>query len=99
MIRIEVTAEPVERLQGKSKKTGADFDFSRQPAYLHNGHAYPDRFMLSVKSGEAPMRPGFYTLGANAIEVNRETGRLGFAYDFDLVPVESNPLGDGAKGK
>ena len=74
IVRIEIVSGAVETRKGTSKKTGEPYEMRQQEAYLHNGHAYPDRFPLDVPKDSdrqflQPYAPGFYTLAPGSIGV------------------------------
>ena len=72
MIRIEITDGHVETREGKIKsgaRQGEQYRIRTQEAYIHNGHAYPARFKLSLPDDLAGYAPGFYTLAPESFGV------------------------------
>jgi len=74
----------------KGVKDGKPWEIRSQEGYLHNGHAYPDRFTLSLGRDETgndrpPYQPGMYTLAPGSVEVNREYGQLAISRSLVLV--------------
>jgi len=71
-------------------KDGKNWTIRNQEGYLHNGHAYPDRFTLSLGRDETgkdrdAYAPGFYSLAPGSVEVNREYGQLAISRSLVLV--------------
>lgn len=96
-LRIEIVSSSVQTKEGKSKRTGNDYVIHLQEAYLHNGHAYPDRFDLSpqvVDDKPVAYEPGFYTLAPGSIGVNREFGNLEInRYEMKLLRLPESDQG------
>ena len=90
-IRIEVVDGKVETREGKIKsgpRAGEDYSIRTQEAYVHNGHAYPQRFKLQLPSNVTGYMPGFYTLAPESFLVG-DYESLGLARAPVLVREEA----------
>lgn len=92
-VRIEIVSKAINTIEGVSKSSGKPYKMSKQEAYLHNGHHYPDRFEISLQhsdlDGPIAYEPGFYTLAPGSITVNREYGNLEInRYEMKLLRIE-----------
>lgn len=97
LVRVEVVSGAVEIRKGTSKKTGEAYEMRQQEAYLHNGHAYPDRFPLDVPKDSdrnflAPYAPGFYTLTPDSVGVG-DYGLEIKKFDMKLVRLPEEEQG------
>ncbi|PZP59147.1 MAG: helix-destabilizing protein [Pseudoxanthomonas spadix] len=99
MSKIEIVSMEVRKFSGTSKQ-GKPFTLYQQEAYLHNGHAYPDRFEWSLGANadgsqrDPTYAPGFYVLAPGAIQVNREFGALEISrYDAKLLRLPESEQG------
>jgi hypothetical protein len=86
MIRIEITSEPVNVRSGN--KDGKQWSRRDQPAYVHTGHAYPARFLISLGDTGTPYAPGTYTLDPKSLAVG-QYGDLQIARVLHLTPVKA----------
>jgi len=83
MIRITITQEPVNVRTGI--KEGREWTRREQTAYVHNGHAFPQRFVISLGPTSQPYAPGDYSLDARSVVIG-QYGELQFARNLHLVP-------------
>lgn len=103
-IRIEVASAAV-RIKSGTSRQDKPYELRLQEGYLHNGHAYPDRFEFSVPQDEHkrwldPYAPGFYTLAPSSLQVNREFGKLEInGYEFKLLRLPESEQGQYAANK
>lgn len=102
IVRVEIVSSQVEERKGKISKgerAGQDYHIRNQEGYLHNGHAYPERFSFPL--GDQPAyAPGMYLLAPASYEVGREYGSLQIARRLVLVREDqANPLGESAAAK
>lgn len=89
LIRIEVTDEPLTTYAAKADpKTGMMRPpRSKQPAYVHQGAAYPVRFLLNVDNEVGPLRPGMYLMAGGVFSPG-EWDSLKFRdRELTLIPV------------
>lgn len=92
-IRIEVVSTHIETIKGTSK-AGNAYTVHKQEAYLHNGHAYPERFEVSVPEVDgkpAAYEPGFYEPTQASIVVGDYKSLEFSRFDFKLVRLPDAP--------
>lgn len=89
-IKIEVVDGKVETREGKIKsgaRQGEDYRIRTQEAYIHNGHAYPQRFKLQLPDNVTGYMPGFYSLAPESFTVG-DYEQLGLSRSLVLVRDE-----------
>jgi len=72
---VEILNPTARTIAGVSKKTGNDYSFKVQEAYLHSDDAYPEKFEITLQDGSSPYGKGFYDLAADSVYIDRQ-GRL-----------------------
>ena len=69
---IEITSQELNVKSGTSNRTGKPYHIREQTAYLHKkGQAYPDKFVISLESDQAPFPPGNYDLIPESFYIDR----------------------------
>lgn len=89
LVKIEVVSSEVKERKGEKKDKSGSYHLRLQEGYLHNGHAYPERFELNLGADRPAYAPGFYSLAPASIEA--KNGRLGFAYELVLLRLDAEP--------
>jgi hypothetical protein len=89
VVKVEVTADPVEEFKGESKKTGAPFHIRRQAIFVDVGDKYPAKTMIQLEREQAPYAAGMYTFGPKSFFIGGQYGELQFARRIELVPLQS----------
>jgi len=84
-MKIEVTQEPINVRQGV--KDGKQWTRREQPAYIHNGNAYPARFLINLGDNAQPYPPGLYTLDPRSFSVG-QYGDLQIGRTIHLAPAK-----------
>lgn len=90
-IRIEIQSDKVEERGGtiqRGERAGQSYHIRNQVAWIHNGQAYPEKFVISLQDGQGAYPPGFYLLSSESLEVG-EYDRLQFSRKLVLVPDTS----------
>ena len=82
MLRIEVTPEPINERKGV--KDGREWTRREQAVYVHNGNAYPTRFVISLGSKPA-YPPGMYVLDVRSVQPG-QYGEFQFARELIFTP-------------
>ena len=71
MIKIQILSETVEERGGtiqRGERKGETYHIRNQEGYVHNGHAFPERFQIAL--GERPAYPvGMYYLDPATVQV------------------------------
>lgn len=98
-IQIEIQSDRIDERGGTIKngeRAGQQYHIRQQEAWVHNGKAYPERFVISLQDGQGAYPPGMYQLHPGSLEVG-EYGRLQFARRIELLreaePVKSAKAG------
>lgn len=71
-MRIEIESGEIIKRNGKIKsgdRAGQDWEIRTQEAYVYNGHAHPERIMLTLPNDFAGYPPGSYLLGPESFIV------------------------------
>lgn len=90
-IRVEIQSDRVDERGGtirNGERAGQSYHIRQQEGWIHNGKAYPERFLISLQDGQAPYPPGFYQLSPASLEVG-EYSRLQFARRLELLREEA----------
>jgi len=80
---LEILSKEVSSKTVRSK-SGKDYTFFTQEAYLHDGSVYPVRCVVPVSDASSAYNPGRYVLADDAFYVDR-FGNLALARRFSLV--------------
>jgi hypothetical protein len=87
-MKVEIQSDAVDDRSGKIRRgdrAGEDYRIRQQEAWLHNGRAYPERFVIDL--GDQPAFPrGFYEIAPASLEVG-EYGRLQFGRRLQLLKL------------
>lgn len=82
MIKVTVYELKTKKISGVSKKTGEDYSFCVQEAYIHlvdaetgNVRPHPQRIEFMLDNENKAYSPGDYVLAPESIQLSRE-GRL-----------------------
>lgn len=87
---IEIFDTAIESKKGKSK-SGQDYELHRQEAYAHNGHRFPERFLISppvVDGKPVAYAPGKYVICPSSFKVSEYNDLEISRYDFKLLRYE-----------
>ncbi|QWF18584.1 single-stranded DNA-binding protein [Lysobacter capsici] len=86
MIKLQILSAQVEERGGtiqRGERKGEPYHIKNQEGYVHNGHAFPERFKISL--GELPpLQPAMYYLDPASIEIG-EYGDLRIARSLKLL--------------
>lgn len=86
-IRIEIQSDRVDERGGtirNGERAGQTYHIRQQEGWVHNGKAYPERFVISLQEGQVAYPLGMYQLSPASLEVG-EYGRLQFARRIELL--------------
>ncbi|MBN7134760.1 hypothetical protein A7A76_08510 [Lysobacter enzymogenes] len=79
MIKIQILSESVDERGGtiqRGDRKGETYHIRNQEGYVHNGHAFPERFQIAL--GERPAYPvGMYYLDPATVQVG----------DYDKIEI------------
>ena len=90
MIKIQVISDAVEERGGtiqRGERKGEEYHIRNQEAYVHNGHAFPERFTISLGQDRPAYAPGMYYIDPACIEVG-DYDALRFARSLQLMNEE-----------
>lgn len=103
-VKIEIVSADVRVIEVTKKSDQTKVKLRKQEAYLHNGHAYPERFEFSPGRDAGGVDrpaypPGFYTVAPSSFKVNGQFGSLELdPYNLTLLRLdESKPAAASAK--
>lgn len=71
-MKIEIQSGEIIKRNGKIKngdRAGQDWEIRTQEAYVYNGHAHPERIMLTLPNDFAGYPPGRYILAPESFVV------------------------------
>lgn len=92
-IIVEIFDTAVETKKGKSQRTGNDYVLHQQEAYVHNGHRFPERFVIApqlVEDKPVPYPVGKYVICPSSFKVS-EYGELELSrYDMKLLRLDDS---------
>jgi hypothetical protein len=83
--KVTITSAAVKVKTGTGKRSGQPYEMREQEAYIDTGHAFPDRFVLTLERDQQPHPPGEYTI-AEGFSVG-EYGRLEVSRHMRLIPI------------
>ncbi|MEJ2790629.1 MULTISPECIES: single-stranded DNA-binding protein [unclassified Pseudoxanthomonas] len=90
-IVIEIFDIAISTKTGKSKATGQPYTLHQQEGYIHNGHRFPERFVLTppmVDDKPVAYPVGKYVICPSSFKVS-EYGELELGrYEFKLLRLE-----------
>lgn len=79
MIRAEITSVQTKTIEGRSNKTGNDYSFKVQEAWVwtidretKEPQRHPQKIELMLNKEQQPYPVGFYELDVSSIYVNRQ---------------------------
>lgn len=90
MIKIQIISDKVEERGGtiqRGERKGEEYHIRNQEAYVHNGHAFPERFTISLGPERPAYLPGMYYVDPACIEVG-DYDALRFGRSLQLMNEE-----------
>jgi hypothetical protein len=78
-MRIEIKNEELKLVSGRSVRSGKDYSFHTQTAYVHiEGKPYPVEMKLTIDAGNSAYKIGIYDLSPSSFYVDK-FGNLGLS--------------------
>lgn len=86
MIKLQILSAAIEERGGtiqRGERKGEPYHIKNQEGYVHNGHAFPERFKISL-GDLPPLQPAMYYLDPASIEIG-EYGDLRISRSLKLL--------------
>jgi hypothetical protein len=93
---VEILNPNARTISGVSKKTGGDYSFKVQEAYLHSSEGYPEKFEITLQDGASPYGKGFYDLAPDSVYIDRQ-GKLAISPKLVTAAVAPSAVAGVAK--
>lgn len=70
-MKLEIKSVDVVTKAGVGKRSGKPYEFRLQYGWLHGVDGYPQKVEFMLGDGQAPFTLGFYELGSQCFQVDR----------------------------